>query len=65
MTANQYRAALDRLGLTQVGAARLLGVNEVTGRRWARYGVTGTAEILLRLLTDDKITISDIESARG
>lgn len=62
MTANQYRAALSRLGLTQVGAARLLGVNEATSRRWARYGVTGTAAIVLRLLTAGKVTVEDIEA---
>lgn len=62
MTANQYRAALAKLDLTQVGAARLLGVNDVTSRRWARHGVTGTAATLLRLLLAGKITIEDIEA---
>ncbi len=65
MTANQYRAVLRRLGLTQVGAARLLGVNEATSRRWARYGVTGTAELLLRLLAAGKITVEDIEAVHA
>jgi hypothetical protein len=63
MTANQYRAALSRLDLTQVGAARLLGVNEVTSRRWAKSGVSGTVAILLRLLIAGKITLEDIEKA--
>ena len=35
MTAPEFRAALDRLGLTQTGAARLLGVDARTARRWA------------------------------
>lgn len=65
MTANQYRAALARLDLSQVGAARLLGVNDVTSRRWAKNGVTGTAVILLRLLLAGKITVKDIETAHG
>ena len=30
LTANQYRAALDKLRLSQVGVARLLGVSEKT-----------------------------------
>lgn len=64
MTANQFRAILSRLDLTQVGAARLLGVNDTTVRRWARYGVEGTAVILLRLLVAGKITQKDIENAR-
>lgn len=61
MTANQYRAALDKLGLTQVGAARLLGVADRTSRRWAEEGVDGTAAILLRLMLAGKITAADIE----
>jgi hypothetical protein len=35
MTANQYRATIETLGLTQVGAARILGVDERTSRKWA------------------------------
>lgn len=35
MTYDEYRTALDRVGLTQVGAARLFGINERTSRRWA------------------------------
>ena len=35
MTADQYRNALAALDLSQVGAARLLGVDERTSRRWA------------------------------
>lgn len=64
MTANQYRAALARLGLSQVGAARLFGVNDVTSRRWAKSGVHGTVAILLRLLLAKKITVEDIEAAK-
>jgi hypothetical protein len=63
MTANQYRAALAKLEFTQVGLARLFRVNEATSRRWARYGVTGTPSILLRLLASGKITEKDIEAA--
>lgn len=65
MTANQYRAALKKLGLSQVGAARLFGVNDVTSRRWAKSGVTGTVSILLNLLLAGKITAKDIEAAHG
>lgn len=64
MTANQYRAALAKLGLTQVGAARLFGIGERTGRRWAEIGVEGTAEVLLRLMLAGKVTAKDIERAR-
>jgi len=64
MTANQYRAAIAKLGLTQVGAARLFGIGERTGRRWAESGVEGTAELLLKLMLSGKITARDIERAK-
>ena len=35
MTPDEYRDTLTRLGLSQVGAARALGVDERTSRRWA------------------------------
>jgi transcriptional regulator with XRE-family HTH domain len=35
MTPDEYRSALAILGLTQLGGARLLGVDERTSRRWA------------------------------
>lgn len=35
MTADEYRDAIARLELTQVAAARLLGVDGRTSRRWA------------------------------
>jgi hypothetical protein len=41
MTAAQYRNALAQLGLTPTAAARLLGIDERTSRRWARHGVRG------------------------
>jgi DNA-binding transcriptional regulator YiaG len=35
VTSDEYRKTIDKLGLTQGGAARLLGVDERTSRRWA------------------------------
>lgn len=35
LTANQYRAALDKLGLTQAGAAEFLGVSIRTSHGYA------------------------------
>jgi DNA-binding transcriptional regulator YiaG len=66
MTANQFRAALGRLNLSQVGAARLLGANDRTVRRWAsgERSIPGDVAILLRLLTAGKISTKDIEAAR-
>lgn len=63
MTANQFRTAIDRLGLSQVGAARLFGADPRTGRRWAlgERPVPGCVAILLRLLVTGKITIEDVK----
>lgn len=65
MTANQFRAALDKLGLSQLAAARLFKVSEKTARNWAREGVSGTVVILINLLIKGKITQKDIEAAHG
>jgi hypothetical protein len=64
VTANQYRAALDKLELTQVGAAQLFGVGDRTSRRWAEDGVDGTAAILLRLMVEGKISVADVQRAK-
>jgi hypothetical protein len=61
MTAKQYRDALDRLGLSQIAAAKLFRVDARTSRRWAQYGVTGAVEILMRLLLAGKIKLHDLE----
>lgn len=35
MTADEYREAIAELGMTQVSASKLLGVDDRTSRRWA------------------------------
>jgi DNA-binding transcriptional regulator YiaG len=35
VTPDEYRLAIEQLGLSQIAAARLLGVDERTSRRWA------------------------------
>lgn len=56
MTADQYRAAIETLGLSQVAAAHLLGVDARTSRRWAsgERDVPGPAERFLRYLIASK-----------
>ena len=62
MTANEYRAALDRLGLTQTGVAWLFRPDERTSRRWARgERVQGGVQILIELLLDRTISVRDLE----
>lgn len=52
MTPDEYREALEALGLTQGGGARLLGVDERTSRRWANgeRDIPPPAERFLRYL---------------
>ena len=49
MDATAYRSQIARLGLTQEQAARLLGVNARTSRRWAldERAIPGAVERLL------------------
>ena len=49
MTPDEYRDALASLGLSQSGAARLLGVDARTSRRWVS-GERDIPEIAARFL---------------
>jgi hypothetical protein len=66
MTSTQYRVALRRLGLSQVGAATLFGANERTSRYWASgaRAIPPGVDILLKLLVAGKITSADIEAVK-
>lgn len=63
MTANQFRTALSRLELSQLGAARLFGADGRTARRWAlgERAVPPCIAILLKLMLAGKVTVADIE----
>ena len=52
MTPAEYAAILARLNLTQVGAARLLGISERTSRRYAAgdAAIPEPTAMLLRLM---------------
>ena len=62
MTPKQYAAAIEKLGLSQRGAGKFLGVDERTSRKW----VAGDARIpqavgmLLRLMVKLKLNPSDL-----
>ncbi len=63
MTPKQYADAIERLGLSQRGAGRFLGVDERTSRKW----IAGDARIpesaakLLRLMVRLKIKPDEVE----
>jgi len=52
MTADEYRDALRRLGLSQVGAAPVLGVSARTAQTYAAEGPSGPAALAVRLLLE-------------
>jgi len=67
MTAAQFRAALSRLQLSQLGAGRLFGAeSDRTPRRWAsgERSVPEPVAILLRLMITGKVSVEDVENAR-
>jgi hypothetical protein len=67
VTAKQFQAAIDRLGLSQVGAAKLLGSDPRTARRWAlgERSVPEPVAIILRLMLAGKIATADVEAVRA
>jgi transcriptional regulator with XRE-family HTH domain len=62
MTSKQLRAILDRLELSQQRAARLLGIDARTMRRYvlAEVSIPEPIAIIFRLLDAGKITIEDL-----
>ena len=57
MTPDELRTQLARLGLTQTGAARLLGVSDRTVRYWAagEKPIPKSVEMLMERLTPDEV----------
>jgi DNA-binding transcriptional regulator YdaS (Cro superfamily) len=62
----EFQRTLSRLGLSQVRAAHLLGVDPRTVRRWilGERALPVTTAILVGLLGAGKITAKDIESLK-
>ena len=61
MTSQQYRAALDKLHLTIVGAAPLLGLSRRQSQRIAAGSpVPKLVEKVLRLMVKGRITVEDL-----
>ena len=67
MTANQFRAMLKRLKLSQRGAAKIFGANERTFRRYAldERPVPNDIADNLSKLAAGKITQDEIANAYG
>ena len=61
MTANQYKAAIKQLGLSQVAAARWLGISPRQSQSYAigEYPVPEPVAKLLRLMIAEHIDPAD------
>jgi len=59
MTTEEYRAALDKLGISQQGVGRLFAVGARTSRRWAlgEARIPMPVAILLRLMLKKKMKL--------
>ena len=62
MNADEYRAAIDKLGLSQLGAAQMLDIADRTSRRFAlgELPVWRLAASLLRLMLKFQVTPEDL-----
>lgn len=63
MTPKQYADAIERLGLSQRGAGKFLGVDERTSRKWIAGGarIPESAAKLLRLMVRLKIKPDEVD----
>lgn len=63
MTANQFRDAIKKLGLSQRKAGDFLGVDERSSRRWAcdEADVPESVAKLLRLMVRLKLSPDDVK----
>lgn len=65
MTAPEYRAAIELIGLNQTEAGKFFGVNGVTGRRWAANGPPPPVVKMLRLMIALRFTPAYVENVLG
>jgi hypothetical protein len=61
MTAEQYRDALARLRLSQLGAGRVLGLAPRTSRNYAAKGAPIPVAIILRLMLRGLVTAAEVQ----
>jgi len=63
MTPNQFKAAIDSLGLSQERAGLWLGVSKRTSQGWAlgEYPVPESVAMLLRLMVRLKLKPDDVK----
>jgi hypothetical protein len=57
MTADQYRAAIALLGLSQQAAGRWLMVSPKTAQNYAKLGPSGPAAVAIRMALQHGLTV--------
>jgi len=62
MTGEQYKKAIDHLGMSQAGSGRFFGVHDDTPRKWisGRYPVPSTVEMLLLVMIHYSLTPENV-----
>jgi hypothetical protein len=63
MTGSEYRDAIARLNLSQVGAAQLFGVNQRTSRRWIadEAPIPTSVALLLKIMIKHRLSPDSTE----
>jgi len=63
MTSEEYKKAVSRVGLSQIGAGRFFGVDERTGQRWGSGESKPPQSIakLLRLMMHLKLSAAELD----
>lgn len=65
MTPRQWKAALKRLDLSQVGASHLFNISRRQAQTWAAQGCkSGPATILMKLMLKGYVTKEQIEEVK-
>jgi len=64
MNGKEYRAIIERLGMSQVGAARFLGVADSTSRRWIAdtHPIPNAVAMLLCVMARYRLTAQTVAS---
>lgn len=62
MTGHEYSEVIDRLGLSRVGAAHFLNVDETTSRRWSKdqHPIPLPVVALLRVMIQHDISPTSV-----
>jgi hypothetical protein len=66
MTGEQYKKAIAKLGMTQIGSAKFFGVNDTTCRRWisGKHSIPDSVAMTLMLMLENGISPADLPQVK-